>query len=284
MNPLVLSFADGTAFFLGLALAVLVAAVLAFAKPVWLRSALTVAAVAGILLVMASATPIPMWLCGLWIVACTANLIIQFISSGSLRVRCVAAVIALITTLTLAGIEAPHHRLPSVTVTPGTAVFVVGDSISAGTGKDVTWPKMFADQTGLPVTNLAKAGATVEGAIKQAQQIKTQQALVIVEIGGNDILGKTTVPEFTTRLQKLLTDLKAQGHTVVMLELPLFPFMNDFGSVQRAAAAEHNVYLVPKRIFANVLGTPEGTIDGLHLSAKGHQAMSRELGRIIKVQ
>ena len=64
---------------------------------------------------------------------------------------------------------------------------VVGDSLSAlGTPP---WPEILASQHGLTVVNHAQPGATVKSARSQARAISPlQRSLVVVEIGGNDLL------------------------------------------------------------------------------------------------
>jgi hypothetical protein len=59
MNPVLLSFADGTTFFIGLGLVVLAELVLFLGKRRFIRSALTVCALVGMILVVISATPLP---------------------------------------------------------------------------------------------------------------------------------------------------------------------------------------------------------------------------------
>ena len=64
---------------------------------------------------------------------------------------------------------------------------------------------------------------------------------------------------------------------VAMIELPLPPFYNRYGMVQRALAREHGVKLIPKRFLAGVMGTPGATVDGLHFSNTGHVLFARAL-------
>jgi len=40
--------------------------------------------------------------------------------------------------------------------------------------------------------------------------------------------------------------------------------------------------MLPKRDFARVLGTANGTLDGLHLSQAGHDAMARIMAETIQ--
>jgi acyl-CoA thioesterase-1 len=75
----------------------------------------------------------------------------------------------------------------------------------------------------------------------------------------------------------LRSALRRPERLVVMLELPLVPFSVGYGRAQRRLAAEHGVFLIPKRIFAAVLAAPGATADGLHLSESGTRLMDERL-------
>jgi acyl-CoA thioesterase-1 len=60
----------------------------------------------------------------------------------------------------------------------------------------------------------------------------------------------------------------------VMLELPLPPFFNAYGRVQRELAAKHHVPMISKREFAGVVFSPGATLDTVHLSEPGHALMA----------
>ena len=62
-----------------------------------------------------------------------------------------------------------------------------------------------------------------------------------------------------------------------MLELPIIPGRWAYGGIQRRLADKHRVTLIPKRLLAGVIFETENTLDGIHLSAKGHRAMVEEL-------
>ena len=58
-----------------------------------------------------------------------------------------------------------------------------------------------------------------------------------------------------------------------MFELPLPPFANRFGLIQRRLARKYDIILVPKRSFVGVLTRPGATLDGIHLTRQGHAWM-----------
>jgi len=103
---------------------------------------------------------------------------------------------------------------------------VIGDSVSAGMSDadKETWPKLLARQHDIDVRDFSKMGATVGSARKQAAQIGDCAGLVLLEIGGNDLLGSTTADQFEERLDQLLRDVCRADRPVVMVELPLPPW------------------------------------------------------------
>ena len=59
-----------------------------------------------------------------------------------------------------------------------------------------------------------------------------------------------------------------------MFELPLPPLSAGFGMAQRRQAGRHGARLIPKRLFAQILSTQGATVDGIHLSNRGHTLMT----------
>ena len=290
MNPLILLFVDGTVFFLGMLLTVAVVCAARWLTEQGWRSVSAIGSPIGILLVIVSATPLPLWVYCIWLALCVSALILSARNTIDPSNRIVAkthrSVLVLFVGLSmlLCVWEWPYRRKPEIVVSRATAVYVVGDSISAGMGtKERNWPEVLADSTKLKIVNLARPGATVKSAFEQAQKIPDRQAIVIVEIGGNDLLGGTDGHTFEKQLDKLLAKLRSGGHRIVMFELPLPPFCNTFGRAQRQAARRHETTLIPKRCMAAVLGTKDATLDGLHLSQAGHDAFADEIERMLRL-
>ncbi len=94
--------------------------------------------------------------------------------------------------------------------------------------------------------------------------------------------GSTTSQQFATDIDALLAHPVTADRQIVMFELPLPPFSHEYGRVQRAAAAKHNVILVPKRVFLSVIAGGESTLDTIHLSQSGHQVMADSVWRLVK--
>ncbi len=177
------------------------------------------------------------------------------------------------------------QQLPVVFQGDYDEIYLIGDSVSAGIGgrDEIIWPAIFEQETGCRVINAAVAGATAESALEQVDQIKEGgKKLVIVEIGGNDLLGQATPSDYYDNLERLIEAIrKKTDGPVVMLELPLLPFKNQFGMAQRQIARKYSINLAPRRYFAKVLCTPGATRDGAHLTPEGHQLMAQMMQQIV---
>jgi lysophospholipase L1-like esterase len=274
-------FASGQSFFSGLLLLSFTVVLSRLCGNRWAAMLRNVLAVVGVLLVLLSSTPL--WLPLYFVLCITAGIWIIIENTRQLRrYRVRARMVIFLVAVLSAGSELPWIFTPTITGKPAAEMIVVGDSISAGLGRKITpWPKVFAETYRIPVTNLSQVGATAADAVKQAGQIHDDAALVLVEIGGNDLLMGSTVQEYASGLNKVLAKVCSPGRSVIMLELPLPPFEADFGRVQRQLASKYHVALIPKRLFASVLASPGATEDGLHLSADGAKRMAAMIHEIV---
>jgi acyl-CoA thioesterase-1 len=242
-------------------------------------------ALIGIVIVVFSATPLPVWLYLLTAAAVIAWLVAE---NRSAQRRDGVRVAAAIVLVFAACHEARYHFRPAIPARGasgggGDTLYVIGDSISAAFAgsKRSAWPQLLAEAHNINVVNLARAGAKSRTILPTVEKIGTGRCVVLIEIGGNDVLGNTPPDAFETDLDRLLSAVVRDDRLIVMLELPLFPFQNRYGSIQRRLARQHGVVLVPKRFFARVLATPQATTDGVHLTQSGHERMAEVVGSVL---
>jgi acyl-CoA hydrolase len=269
-------FASGAAYFLGIAL---VLASLGLEFGTRSRAVGSLAAWCGVSFIALSAIPSPWLLYALFAVAVSAWRLSQGPRRGYFRACVLASVLALTT------VEAPSRIMPRMPLQAGARMVVLGDSISAGLGASDagTWPARIASTHRVPVVNLARAGATTSAALDQAGRIPPGPAVVVVEIGGNDLLAGRPAQAFRAALAALLGAIQAPDRRILMLELPLLPLQNPYGSVQREMARAHGAALVPRRLLADALFGRDHTLeDGLHLSPSGQEWLAVELWRVLE--
>ena len=232
-------------------------------------------AVLGVVLIWFSSTPMPLWAFWGLVTLTVVWSLILLISRTKQRTKltCSLAVCGLCIGLVVS--EIPHKKLARLPQASCDRLYVVGDSLSAGfePGK-LNWPAILQKQCDTEIVNLAQPGATLSSALKQAERVSGRPCVVLLEIGGNDLLRNTDEREFRGDLETLLRALNKPGQTIVMFELPLLPGQAGLGQIQRALAKAHAVPLIPKRGFTRVLSGTGATIDGLHLSESGAADMA----------
>ncbi len=232
----------------------------------------------GIALAAASAVPLDTavyvalgFASAVWLVFVRRSPRARWISTGLLSVVLV---------LTSAAFVAENPRPPS-----GPAderpVFVLGDSRSAGLSSraEATWPILLASRIRRPVGSFARAGAQLADGIVQARALPAGGCVVLIELGGNDILGDATAERFAADMRRLLSSVTDPRRSVVMLELPLLPLQNRYGHLQRQISREFGVRLISRRVLAGAVALPGHTTDGLHLSPAGHRWLAGEVAK-----
>jgi acyl-CoA thioesterase-1 len=273
-------FAGGDAFFLGLSLLMTGALVAAWRDGPRIRVGFRLATIGSWIVIAASGTPLPLWFYGVGGLLSVLSFLPRPPATEARRsLRRFRIVVGLLICWCATGAAWEFsYRLPPRLNEQARyeALVVIGDSVSAGLiGKgEQTWPKQFRERFFGSVLDLSAAGATARSALRQAQlvnqRLANREAVVLIEIGGNDYFELVPPADFAEDLDRLLTELERPNRQLVLLELPLPPFYNAYGRLQRDVAARHSIPLVSKREFARVVFAPAATLDTVHLSESGH--------------
>jgi acyl-CoA thioesterase-1 len=270
-------FASGAAFFSGAACLLAGLFALSWGTRTFSKTAGRVLIALGIFQIVMSATPLPLWAYAIWGFSVLAWIVaIVPRNRASRRLRTAAIVISAGCTLGAAVWELRYQLPPQTLYGHWSRLVVIGDSLSAEefTEGGDPWPTLLAHDHGVVVDNLAFNGAQAASAEKKIAAEQLSDALVLLEIGGNDILGATSTTDFNRYLERLLKKVCRSDNSVVMLELPLPPLYNRYGEIQRHLASAYQVHTIPKREFASVIAGDQATLDGLHFSGAGHRKMA----------
>ncbi|QDU11194.1 SGNH/GDSL hydrolase family protein [Gimesia aquarii] len=272
MNPIVFHIISGQAFFTGSVL-VMLAAWLSTRESRVAKRVMVLVFLLGMIAIVVSSTSMPYWFYG-----CAGVITLVWISSCFVKKWRRWSAYAVIGVWAIAiGLEAPYHLTPTIKPVASRSMTVIGDSVTAGLGggdKAETWPQILARKHDLQVQDISHVGDTVSAALKRVQKAPVVSPIVLLAIGGNDILGSTTTEQFAKSLEALLAELSAPDRQLIMLELPLPPFYHEYGRTQRNLAQKYDVALVPKRVFLSIIARGESTLDSIHLSEAGHQTMA----------
>jgi lysophospholipase L1-like esterase len=286
MNPVVRFLAAGDCFYAGTALLAATVVASECLHHAWVRRTRNLAALLALIMIVLACPPFP-WSADILFLAiftlwCIAYSNVQ-LATRFHKPRTLTAVVLISQLVWLSAEELSHRALPVISGMPEDHVLVIGDSLSSGIdSRTRSWPLLMQESTGIKVTNLALAGAVTADARAMAERITPTDHVLIIEIGGNDLLSGIPARTFGNNLQAILSKASAPGRTVVMFELPpVLPQYTEYGQIQRRLAKQYKVFLIPKHFLIEIIGTPGATTDGLHLSASGAHQMAMLVTRVL---
>ncbi|MGB7596775.1 MAG: GDSL-type esterase/lipase family protein [Gallionella sp.] len=141
-----------------------------------------------------------------------------------------------------------------------------------------------AQKTGWVVVNGGVSGDTSEEALQRLPGLLEQHnpVLVLVALGGNDMLRNIPQQQTIANLEQILTMIKAHGAKAVLLATPqpsvmgaVFQDLTAPDFYRKVAEAQH-VPLIEDAI-ADVLSDPKLKGDTLHPNAEGHVRLAEKI-------
>ena len=168
----------------------------------------------------------------------------------------------------------------------GTRVLALGDSLTAphGVTPEQAWPTLLAKKTGWAVVNAGVSGDTSSGALQRLPGLIEEHnpQLVLVTLGGNDMLRRLPQGQTTANLGRMLALAKAHGAKAVLLATPKPSLagaaFNNLSAAEfyREVAKESQVPLI-EDAMAEVLSKTELKGDQLHPNAAGHALLAEKI-------
>lgn len=198
----------------------------------------------------------------------------------------IALLLAAILLVSACGSKTKEEALP-----PGSLVVALGDSLTAGAGVAPTeaWPDLLAARTGWVVINGGVSGDTSDDALQRLPDLLDAHdpVLVLVALGGNDMLRRIPQAETVANLGKIFTLIRAHGAKAVLLATPepsvagaVFQHLSAADFYRRVAEAQQ-VPLIEDAI-ADVLSEREMKGDPLHPNSAGHIQLSKKIFDALK--
>ncbi|MBU1427178.1 MAG: arylesterase [Gammaproteobacteria bacterium] len=182
-------------------------------------------------------------------------------------------------------------KIKEEAIPPGSVVLALGDSLTEGAGvtREEAWPNLLAGKTGWVVINGGVSGNTSDDALRRLPGLLEEHApvLVLVTLGGNDMLRHLPPQETVSNLEKIISMIKAHGAKPVLLATPnpslmgaVFQQLSAADFYQQVADAQ-KVPLIRDAI-ADVLSAPQLKGDPLHPNAGGHVLLSEKIFEELK--
>jgi lysophospholipase L1-like esterase len=180
----------------------------------------------------------------------------------------------------------PPDEVPNLD-SPGKTIVCLGDSITSGVGAEPgqPYPALLAARLGTQVINEGVAGDTAEqGLARVDKALADDPWLVIVELGGNDILNRIPPERTEAALRQIVQRLLAAKVAVVLVELEV-PFAGRYAEIYSRLGDEFNIPVLDDTL-GDILTDAALKADPIHPNARGHEvlaaALADEIEPIIK--
>lgn len=246
---------------------------------------LTLAVVAGILMVKRSYWPPEMSAFVLLTVATAGVALVERRTRGSRRPRHALAIVAVLWiawgAVAWAWYDAAHWG-GARRFDPERPVVCLGDSLTASMPPDGGYPDVLATILAVPVVNLGEPGITTERATARLPElIRARPQVVVTELGGHDFLKGHSRKQTEENLIQIIETCREAGANVVLVEIPRGLIRDPFAGLERELARRYDLELVsdtPIRMFALLSPmAPPGSwfesrqfsADGIHPNARG---------------
>ena len=166
---------------------------------------------------------------------------------------------------------------------PGRTIVCLGDSITSGVGAEPgqPFPALLATKLGREVINEGVPGDTAgEGLARIDQALAHDPWMVIVELGGNDILRQVPPAQTEAALRQVLDRLLAARVVPVLVELEV-PFAGRYTDVFKRIEEDYEIPVVEDTL-GEILLDPTLKADPLHPNAAGHVQLAEAIADVVE--
>ncbi len=190
--------------------------------------------------------------------------------------------------LILAGCGVAADEIPNLD-SPGQTIVCLGDSITSGVGAtpETAYPSLLTSRLGTEVINHGVPGDTTEEGLARVDDVLAEDPwLVIVELGGNDILNRVPPERTEAALRRIVERLLAANVAVVLIELEV-PFAGRYAEIYNRIGDEYDVPVIDD-VLGEILTDASLKADPIHPNSRGHEvlaaALADELEPILKAR
>ena len=215
------------------------------------------------------------------------NILIKSISYNITRLPAIRVLRALAATLVFAtGVAGCGEKVPRLpAVGPNDVIVAFGDSLTYGTGatESESYPAVLAQLIQRNVVRAGVAGETTSGGLARLASVieEHRPALMIVCLGGNDMLRKLDEAQTRNNLREIIRTIKGQGIAVVLVGVPK-PALIASAAGYYAEIAKEFAIPYEGKIVTSVLYQPDLKADPIHPNALGYRRMAEAIAELLR--
>lgn len=191
--------------------------------------------------------------------------------------------LALLLAICLAGCGGKTPRLDKLGTTDVIVAF--GDSLTYGTGAkaEESYPAVLEQLIGRTVVRAGVPGEVTAGGLSRLPGVLDEHRprLVIVCLGGNDMLRKGSPADIEANLREILKIIKVRGADAVLVGVPAPGLITSAPKFYEKLAQEFGIPYESK-IVTSVLYRPELKSDYIHPNAAGYRQMAEALAGLLR--
>jgi lysophospholipase L1-like esterase len=190
---------------------------------------------------------------------------------------------ALLGVFSLAGCGDKVPRLSPVG--PNDVIVAFGDSLTYGTGasESESYPAVLAQIINRQVIRSGVPGEVTGGGLARLEGVieEHRPALMIVCLGGNDMLRKGNDAEIKANLREIIKTIQGRGISVMLVGVPKPALITSAPEFYAELAKEFGIPYEGK-IVTDVLYQRELKADPIHPNAKGYRRMAEAFAELLK--
>jgi lysophospholipase L1-like esterase len=164
-------------------------------------------------------------------------------------------------------------------------IVAFGDSLTYGTGaaENESYPAVLAQLTGRQVVRSGVPGEVTAQALRRLPEViaENQPRLMIVCLGGNDMLRKVNEAETRANLRAIIGAIRQRGIAVVLIGVPRPALLASAPEFYGELAKE---FAIPYEggIVKDVLYSAGMKSDAIHPNAQGYRRMAEALANLLR--